>query len=498
VLNSTTPLNSVVPCSFNQESFEVMVCCPPVQVTDRPSTKPKPRYLKNNKPYLCEDKTKYCNRWKDNGICFLNKTFIPSEIEKALRVSSQDMFAFTTMTCMGSCNWCGDKGCVDEHESCPRWAKEGFCTGPPTSFISHTCRESCGLCGFLSPFNTETQVLNGRSYTRNTQTDFDCGRVKSLVELEEMGYTVIKAEVGEASTDNFDLRNAVDGEDDLREVSFLNNRTEVSCTATIISDRWMVTAAHCSDFYGVEGQQKKIRIQAMRTTVSELLEYIEVKNVYIHPEYEVGSYYNDIALIELGRRIEFDFERFGDTPECIDQGIDLDGKLVSIQGFGISEDGVGTNGNLLTTNNTLLNVAECTEKLGEYLITHQRKRKSFCKNFKYGVLENRMICTEGIRQADGVISGACKGDSGGLVEYLNPKGGEDLRTIVGIISGSLSCAGNAPEWNTRIAFYREWINCITSAGKGNEFNKADVESVCLSTVPPYMQRTVPQFCQDQS
>ena len=35
------------------------------------------RYLKNNKPYLCEDKTKYCNRWKDNGICFLNKTFIP-------------------------------------------------------------------------------------------------------------------------------------------------------------------------------------------------------------------------------------------------------------------------------------------------------------------------------------------------------------------------------------------------------------------------------------
>jgi len=30
--------------------------------------------------------------------------------------------------------------------------------------------------------------------------------------------------------------------------------------------------------------------------------------------------YHDIAVVELGRRIEYNFDKFGDTPACLDQG----------------------------------------------------------------------------------------------------------------------------------------------------------------------------------
>ena len=53
------------------------------------------------------------------------------------------------------------QGCVDEHPRCPEWARAGHCvTYPNTKLMAVTCRESCGVCGFLSPFSREEQVSN--------------------------------------------------------------------------------------------------------------------------------------------------------------------------------------------------------------------------------------------------------------------------------------------------------------------------------------------------
>ena len=54
---------------------------------------------------------------------------------------------------------CPLQGCVDEHARCVEWARGGLCLARP-GFMGLTCRESCGTCGFLSPFNTEEQVIN--------------------------------------------------------------------------------------------------------------------------------------------------------------------------------------------------------------------------------------------------------------------------------------------------------------------------------------------------
>ena len=67
--------------------------------------------------------------------------------------------------------------------------------------------------------------------------------------------------------------------------------------------------------------------------ISAMIICLKVKRIYKHPLYSFPRLYNDIALLELGRRIEYDHDRFGDSPSCIDRNIDVvdkvRGKVVS-------------------------------------------------------------------------------------------------------------------------------------------------------------------------
>ena len=76
------------------------------------------------------------------------------------------------------------QGCVDEHPRCEDWVSQGKCVKNP-KFMTHTCRESCGVCGFLSPTNKEDQVVGEKSYTDIKKADFDCGRYKNLFDIEK-------------------------------------------------------------------------------------------------------------------------------------------------------------------------------------------------------------------------------------------------------------------------------------------------------------------------
>ena len=103
-----------------------------------------------------EDKTKLCARWKRYGACSLDRHFNLTDDEKDpwnYPVYSKDMFDLMQKSCPDTCGWV-ESGCHDEHPRCEEWARLGLCnvnTNP--SFMAHTCRESCGVCGFLSPHN---------------------------------------------------------------------------------------------------------------------------------------------------------------------------------------------------------------------------------------------------------------------------------------------------------------------------------------------------------
>ena len=113
-----------------------------------------------------------------------------------------------------------------------------------------------------------------------------------------------------------------------------------------------------------------------------------MKKVYKHPHYRYPSLYDDIAMIELGRRIEYNFDKvwilriklikkdlmyilitilqFGDTPTCIDQGEeDFYGRVAKVQGYGVTED--KTSGTLLETNVTIISNEQCTTAYGDQI-----------------------------------------------------------------------------------------------------------------------------------
>ena len=80
--------------------------------------------------------------------------------------------------CPKTCNLCSQRGCKDEHENCQDWARAGNCFLSPL-FMSHTCRESCGVCRYLAPWSSRPQVVHQdylQSYTNMSDSYFDCGR----------------------------------------------------------------------------------------------------------------------------------------------------------------------------------------------------------------------------------------------------------------------------------------------------------------------------------
>ena len=227
--------------------------------------------------------------------------------------------------------------------------------------MAHTCRESCGVCGFLSPNNLEVmffwilvnvqlsftlfqlQEVEGDSYTEFTGANFDCGRNKRLCEVQgnscdtkpevDRNEVLLVNNENEATTEaeiTASPENEASAEEeennndpafnieiiDLRQggeptAVFTSADVELEnayCGATIITDRWAVSAAHCYDKYGYNDEDEKRRTLRIRVG-TPFEESVEVRNVYRHPDYRTRRLYNDVAVLELGRRIEYDFER---------------------------------------------------------------------------------------------------------------------------------------------------------------------------------------------
>ena len=106
---------------------------------------------------MVEDKTDLCSKWKKAGACRLDTHFPIDAGLNEIYADSKDMFDFMQKACPNTCGWT-ESGCHDEHPRCQVWSRLGHCVSSPT-FMAHTCRESCGVCGFLSPHNKVSRLL---------------------------------------------------------------------------------------------------------------------------------------------------------------------------------------------------------------------------------------------------------------------------------------------------------------------------------------------------
>ena len=265
-----------------------------------------------------------------------------------------------------------------------------------------------------------------------------------------------------------------------------------------------MAASHCYDDFSTQASNKKesqrynvIRLETFSHQSVHQNDFffrdgtpskstIEIKRIYKHPLYKYPNLYNDVAVIELGRRIEYDYDKFGDSPTCLDQGQrDNINKIATVQGYGVTEDGeVGT---LLETNVTVITNELCKEYIDYNSTLNKAIKKQINKALDNG-LNYGFLCVQGFPSKDGkTISGSCKGDSGGPLT-AGSRFADDPQTLIGIVSGGIGCGKGVPGWYTKVAFFYPWIDCIIQTSKDNKGNRNKVEEKCnklaQELVPP--------------
>ena len=92
--------------------------------------------------------------------------------------------------------------------------------------------------------------------------------------------------------------------------------------------RFFLAAAHCYD--NVE-KSDEVLVNTIRDN-TRYRSQVEIKKVYRYPLYKEPSLYNDLVVGEFGRRLEYDYDKFSDSPTCLhNEDMDIVGEVATVQ-----------------------------------------------------------------------------------------------------------------------------------------------------------------------
>ncbi|XP_074207295.1 transmembrane protease serine 9 isoform X3 [Camelus bactrianus] len=203
------------------------------------------------------------------------------------------------------------------------------------------------------------------------------------------------------------------------------------CGATVVGDRWLLSAAHCFNHTKVE----LVRAHLGTTSLSGIggsPVKVGLKRAVLHPQYNPSILDFDVAVLELARPLVFNKHV---QPVCLPLAIQKFpvGRKCIISGWGNTEEGNATKPDIL--------------QWASVGIIDQ-KACSALYNFS---LTDRMICA-------GFLEGrvdSCQGDSGGPLACEETPG---VFYLAGIVSWGIGCAqARKPGVYTRITRLKGWI-----------------------------------------
>lgn len=227
------------------------------------------------------------------------------------------------------------------------------------------------------------------------------------------------------------------------------------CMGSFISDKWILSAAHCFAPKSVRTflDGDLIRLVAGSTDAySPKNANLTIKRIFYHSQFDQNSPIGfDVSLIELSEKVEFKKSFDGELPYmnavCLPrQGKEFaKGQAVKIAGWGDTEskDPNSKPDKLLTTDLLISDNAECAKIFAKKMEKVKRQYAQF-KDF---------LCASYKGRRD-----ACQGDSGGsMLEYADGKA-----VAVGVVSYGLGCATpGVPGVYERVSSLIPWIKDIT-------------------------------------
>ncbi|XP_038540493.1 transmembrane protease serine 11B-like protein isoform X1 [Canis lupus familiaris] len=201
------------------------------------------------------------------------------------------------------------------------------------------------------------------------------------------------------------------------------------CGASLISERYLVTAAHCFQ----KTKNPKNYTVSFGTRVNPPYMQRYVQQIIVHEDYIQGEHHDDIAVIQLSEKVLFqnDVHRV-----CLPEATQVfpPGEGVVVTGWGAFSYNGKYPEVLQKAPVKIIDTNTCNAREGYD-----------------GLVSDTMLCA-------GYLEGnkdACQGDSGGPLVHPNSR---NIWYLVGIVSWGEKCGEvNKPGVYMRVTAYRNWI-----------------------------------------